>query len=369
VGVLVIAALCVTIAKTAHGVIHAGVWGLLPLLLAFSTVPTLVTMVLWLDRFEPEPPWMLVRLFLWGAGAAYAVAVFVNPFVAGRLGLGWDATGVYFAPALEECLKCAGIAWLLLRRRDRIDGPLDGVVYALMIGLGFAVVENTQYYLNSLHLYGIGRVFHTWALRGLVTPFLHPFFTMAFGLAAGYVAVSRPGRVRGAAILAGGLLTSMVVHGTWNRFALTLYPTVFLPAFSLTVWYVVLAVRRQGQMLRWHLEPEVEAGLLRRQDLYAVLATHGGLRAAIADLDGESTPGAQSASYRSAAYALASHRERLARARQAGVEPDPGTMARDAELRARLWALRGDTDAGADLPPAPAFVRGMEPADAVAQAA
>src|ERR1051325_12232475 len=37
------------------------------LVAAALPVPVYVTLVLWLDRYEPEPPWVLAAGFCWGA--------------------------------------------------------------------------------------------------------------------------------------------------------------------------------------------------------------------------------------------------------------------------------------------------------------
>ena len=64
------------------------------------------------------------------------------------------STGEYVAatfgaPVVEETMKGLVLFGLLWRRRDEIDGPTDGVIYAGMVGLGFAMVENVGYYINA----------------------------------------------------------------------------------------------------------------------------------------------------------------------------------------------------------------------------
>src|ERR1051325_7698813 len=45
------------------------------LVAAALPVPVYVTLVLWLDRYEPEPPWMLATAFFWGALVAGFFAI------------------------------------------------------------------------------------------------------------------------------------------------------------------------------------------------------------------------------------------------------------------------------------------------------
>src|SRR5215213_9400844 len=56
--------------------------GLVPFLAglfaAALPVPVYVTLVLWLDRYEPEPPWLLAAAFFWGALVAAFFAILIN---------------------------------------------------------------------------------------------------------------------------------------------------------------------------------------------------------------------------------------------------------------------------------------------------
>ena len=50
------------------------------------------------------------------------------------------------APIVEEALKAAILVRFYLARKDEFDGVVDGVIYAAMVGLGFAFAENVDYY-------------------------------------------------------------------------------------------------------------------------------------------------------------------------------------------------------------------------------
>ena len=77
------------------------------------------------------------------------------------------------APLVEETLKGAVLIGLLWRRRAELDGPANGVIYAAMVGLGFAMIENVGYYVNALvspERGGIDLLGYTFVLRGVVSP-------------------------------------------------------------------------------------------------------------------------------------------------------------------------------------------------------
>jgi RsiW-degrading membrane proteinase PrsW (M82 family) len=130
---------------------------LIALPLALLPVPLLVGLVLLADRLEPEPRINLAFAFAWGAGIAALVAAVIN--TAGLLFItqpdlgktaGQYISATFGAPVVEESLKGLALIVLLWRRRQELDGPTDGIIYAAMVGLGFAMTENLGYYIDAL---------------------------------------------------------------------------------------------------------------------------------------------------------------------------------------------------------------------------
>ncbi len=185
-------------------------------------MPFLVALVLLLDRLEPEPPGNLVFCFAWGAGIAALFAGVIN--TAGLLyvtqpalgrGNGQFVSAAIGAPVVEESLKGLVLVWLLWRRRQELDGPTDGIIYAAMVGLGFAMMENIGYYISALARPvdgGVPLLEATFVFRGLLAPLAHPMFTAMTGIGAAYAATHR----RGGWALAVGLFGAMFLHGLWN---------------------------------------------------------------------------------------------------------------------------------------------------------
>jgi RsiW-degrading membrane proteinase PrsW (M82 family) len=189
---------------------------------ALLPVPLFVTLVLLLDRLEPEPRAHLVFAFVWGAGVAALFAALIN--TAGMVFITQPALGTtngdyisatFGAPVVEETLKGAFLFGMLWRRRDELDGPTDGIVYATMVGLGFAMMENVGYYIEALVRPSVGGVKlleFTFVLRGVLSPFAHPIFTSMTGLGVAYAATHR----RGWWAVPAGWLGAMILHGSWN---------------------------------------------------------------------------------------------------------------------------------------------------------
>lgn len=158
------------------------------LLSSVLTVPTgvaLVGLLLLIDRLEPEPPLHLVFTFLWGAGVALLGALVLNTGTESALIGAMSSNSVevvgsvVVAPLVEESLKGALLLLLLAFRRQELDGATDGIVYAGFVGLGFALVEDVLYYLQTET---VGELVQTVVSRGVLFPLSHPLFTAMIGL-------------------------------------------------------------------------------------------------------------------------------------------------------------------------------------------
>ncbi len=126
--------------------------------LLLSLVPCLFW--LWyiqgLGRYRQEPPWMLVLALLAGAGSAYGVLVscdLLEDRAPGFLAMPHGAWGqlFYFVVAvglMEEAWKMLA-CWLAVYFLPSFDEPVDGLLYAGCVALGFATAENIKYILEA----------------------------------------------------------------------------------------------------------------------------------------------------------------------------------------------------------------------------
>jgi RsiW-degrading membrane proteinase PrsW (M82 family) len=178
---------------------------------------------------------------LWGGGISVLVGGLANEFTDASFGT--TAALVISAPVAEEIMKSLGI--LGAAKRNQIDSPLDGVVYAGYVGLGFAMVENIIYFSQAIADDDLGLVF---VMRGLFSPFAHPFFTLWVGLAIG-TAVSK-GRSRRFAAMR-GLLLAMALHASWNASGVNGFFAFLLLGH---IVFFLIVVRRLRRMRREEIE-------------------------------------------------------------------------------------------------------------------
>jgi len=229
--------------------------------LAAVPVAPLIGCYLWLDRYEPEPRSLLVLGLGWGAFVATTIALALQFFDHFALQGGRTSEGILAAPLTEEAAKGLFIVLLLLFRRQELDGILDGIVYAGMVGIGFAFTENILY-LTSAYMGsggnpgGLEGAVPLFVIRCLFSPFAHPLFTTFTGIGIGIAVNSRSRPVRVLAPLVGYVL-AVTAHGLWNasllidagRNALASYVLVMVPAFLLLVAFAVWVRAREGRIL------------------------------------------------------------------------------------------------------------------------
>jgi len=111
-----------------------------------------------MDRYEPEPIWLLTAVFFWGAVVATLISIVMNGVGEGFLSAALSApensqlvqssTASFVAPLVEETAKGSGLLLLWLLSSvwlHEVDGPLDGAIYGGVIGLGFTLTEDVLY--------------------------------------------------------------------------------------------------------------------------------------------------------------------------------------------------------------------------------
>ncbi|MBC8031278.1 MAG: PrsW family intramembrane metalloprotease [Pyrinomonadaceae bacterium] len=253
---------------------------LIGLVSATLPVPIYLVLVIWIDRYESEPIWMLATAFFWGAFVAVffaflintasglAVTVLTNDVNAGR-----TFGAVVSAPIVEEISKALILFVFFFWKKDEFDGVLDGIVYAAMVGLGFAMTENIQYYGKAVLQAGGAGLTLVIIIRGALSPFAHPMFTSLTGIGLGLAHQTRNLFVKLIAPVV-GLLAAISMHSIWNASAvffggegfILMYVLIMIPAFFIMFVVIALALRREGQVIREYLTPDFQGGLLTQEE-------------------------------------------------------------------------------------------------------
>lgn len=134
------------------------------------------------DSLQPEPKWQLIKGFLYGMGANL---IEITPFFLLDFGnISGEAPETFFkaigdafleAAIPEELVKLL-MLWLLVRKNKYFDEHMDGIVYAVCIGMGFAGMENIWYLFVNIDDWASVAI-----ARALISVPGHFFFAVAMG--------------------------------------------------------------------------------------------------------------------------------------------------------------------------------------------
>jgi protease PrsW len=262
---------------TIAGLIVIGLTALNPVGTAIGFVLSSVAMTvvllayLWLDRWEPEPPRLLVLAFLWGASVAVVVSVILGLFIEVLISGGETetvsaASVVIAAPMIEEAAK--GLFLLLMMtgaRRNELNSMTDCLVYAGIAAAGFTWLEDILYIGGGESL---GDSLLTAAMRLVMAPFAHSLFTTAFGIGV-YFALQRRDVLGKVGCIALGYIGAVFMHGLWNGSSLLSVEAYFgvyllwmVPIFGLAIWLGIASRRREQRVVATKLPGMVSAGLV-----------------------------------------------------------------------------------------------------------
>jgi RsiW-degrading membrane proteinase PrsW (M82 family) len=220
------------------------------------TLPVIVPVIFWAayhyhkDRHLPEPPGHLLLVFALGIGASWLSARGYEAL--GLVGLRFDAVALadsdplgLFAYSmlvigpLEELAKLLPFVIVALRFQE-FDEPIDGIIYASFIGLGYAAAENVHYlqFLTPAEA----------AMRGFAGPVVHMLFASIWGYWIG-MAYVRKRSILGCGLA--GFAIAAGLHGLYD-FVVLLHPVNALPIAALLI--VIIWIWRLKLMHALHLD-------------------------------------------------------------------------------------------------------------------
>ncbi len=191
---------------------------LLSVVAAAVPMTAFVVAVWWLDRYEREPPLLVLGVFGWGAVGAVVLALIGSGVLGLPVSLLPDSAGallgpVVIAPLVEEPAK-ALVLLLLLLQGKHFDGATDGFVYGAAAGLGFGMTENFLYFTGPAISGDVGGWIGLVLLRTGFSAVMHAMCTSTVGACLG--AARFRGGARLGAAGAVGLALAMAMHATWN---------------------------------------------------------------------------------------------------------------------------------------------------------
>ena len=183
--------------------------------------------VLWLgffylmDRHEPEPKQLVLGVCVLGTLIAAPLADFVLSQIVPPVPLAVHGISffsldriiyaVFVAGLSQEMCKYAVVRYTIYTSRE-FDEPMDGIVYMMACGTGFAV------WVNYHRLSGQGHQVYlsTGAAQAVVTTLAHASFAGALGYVMGRAKFSRRSAPVRGALLMTGLLGAAALNGAFG---------------------------------------------------------------------------------------------------------------------------------------------------------
>lgn len=231
---------------------------ILVLIAALAPVAVLIYYIYRRDKYQKEPVKELLKAFGLGIMSVFASLLISTPL--GSMGLYgnepstlWGALSTsFFGAAVPEEIAKFLMFWLLVRENRFFDERMDGIVYASVVSLGFAAVENIMYLVSN---------YESWMAvgisRALFSVPAHFFFGVLMGY---YYSLYRfcPSESKAYGWLILG--APIIAHGLFDT---VLFSVNVLPSLSLILMVLFLILcnnlrKRASRSIAEHLERDAE---------------------------------------------------------------------------------------------------------------
>jgi protease PrsW len=225
--------------------------------LALALLPSLaiVLYVRRMDRLKPEPRKAVSAIFLFGVlstvpaiAAELLLSRIFRPLSASAL-MAPFIKAFLVAGVVEEGLKLS-IVMRFSFNREWFDEIMDGILFAVVAGMGFACLENV--------LYVMGRGMGTAVLRALTSVPMHGAVSVVMGY---YIGVARfcTHRQSRRLMLIKGYLLAVFFHGLYNLciFSIPFWTPLTVLGLPLVLLWVLLLARR---LMKRALSADVSQG-------------------------------------------------------------------------------------------------------------
>ncbi len=206
------------------------------LLLAIAPVFTIILYIYYKDKHDKEPKKLLFISFLLGAVVsviittiAYAGFEYLLP-IKDEFSIVQQFIQAFFVVALTEEFSKFIIVRYYAQPKEAFDEPFDGIMYAVMVSMGFAATENVLYVLEGGYVTGI--------LRAFTAVPAHATFGILMGYFMGKAKFSKHKKILNLC----GLILAIIFHGCYDFFLfINFVPGVWIGAFISLLIGVILS--------------------------------------------------------------------------------------------------------------------------------
>jgi len=218
-------------------------------LLLISVAPVIIILVYvyYRDKYEKEPISLLIKGLIGGMIIVLPI-IFIEQIISAILpSLFNNSIGMAFGQAFlvaslcEETFKLLAV-YFLIWKNPNFNERFDGIVYAVFISLGFALVENIMYVFSNGYGVGITRAF-------TAVP-AHAMFGVMMGF---YLGLAKFSPQKRNLFLTLSFLTPFFFHGLYDFILMVKIPWVLIFFFPFLIYLMFRANIRMKQ----HVENSV----------------------------------------------------------------------------------------------------------------
>lgn len=202
---------------------------------------SLLTYLYLKDKYEAEPIYMVIRVFLFGILLVIPILV-LQRGIELWLGDGMIVEAFIQSAGIEEFIKWF-VLFHLIYNHTEFDEPYDGIVYAGAISLGFATTENLLYSIF------MPADFSVMLLRALLPVSGHALFGVIMGYYLGRAKFSQGKRRKFYLVIS--LLVPIIMHGLYDWIILIMdndWIFAIVP-FMILLWIFGLSKMKSANLL------------------------------------------------------------------------------------------------------------------------
>ncbi len=202
------------------------------------------------DKFNREPFWLLTLSLAGGMFSVVPVLItgmfsgFPLPYLNGIQRSVYEA--FFQAGFVEEMFKYL-VVLLLVWRSRHFDERFDGIVYAVFVSMGFALVENIMYVFDG----GIG----TGLIRIVTAVPAHAIFGISMGY---YLGMAKFNPWRRSSYLALAFVVPWLLHGFYDFVIMAGYDWLLLVFVIYLIFMYIYGFRKIRELARYKVKPVKE---------------------------------------------------------------------------------------------------------------
>lgn len=223
--------------------------------LAVGPVITIIVFFYAKDKNDREPFGVLLMSFFWGCFSvlpAIILEYLLPHFIPDSQGTSLASMAIYtfgIVAVSEEGSKFIFLRYYSFRKRS-FNEPYDGIMYAIMVGMGFATIENLLYIFGAdtpqsrMEMAGI---------RAVTAIPAHATFAAVMGY---YVGLAKFRKAASKRLMAEGVFYAVLFHGAYDFFLFQQYsPGMYLGAilslyFGLRFTFKAIRIHKKFQIGR-----------------------------------------------------------------------------------------------------------------------